>query len=120
MLISDTLSRASLPIQKAERTMPVYLIYKIMQDNEEMEAFEQTEPDHHVTDVRLKQIKMLKYPVLQTLMQLTVQGWPDDKLQVPACVREYWPYRDELGVHDGLMYRGTRIVIELYIFYLPF
>ena len=27
------------------------------------------------------------------------------------CIREYWPYRDELSTQNGLAYRGTRVII---------
>lgn len=29
-----------------------------------------------------------------------------------TCIREYWPYRDELSTQNGLAYRGTRIIIS--------
>jgi len=113
MHISDTLSRASLPIPKMEATMPDYLIYQIKEDRASIQEFEQVEPDLHVTDHRLQQIKecTTRDQVLQTLVKVTSEGWPNSKQEVPLCIREYWPYRDELSVHDGLAYRGTRIVI---------
>lgn len=40
-----------------------------------------------------------------------MSGWPDDKFKTPLCVREYWPHRGELSIHNGLVYRGTRIII---------
>ena len=48
---------------------------------------------------------------LQTLMIMIAVGWPNDKSEVPLCIREYWPYRDELATQIGLVYRGTRLVI---------
>ena len=44
-------------------------------------------------------------------MTLISVGWPVNKLQSPLCVREYWPYRDEMSTLNGLVFRGTRIVI---------
>ncbi|XP_048586621.1 uncharacterized protein K02A2.6-like [Nematostella vectensis] len=44
-------------------------------------------------------------------MTVTKQGCPDNKAEVPTCIREYWPYRDELSTQNGLAFRGTRIVI---------
>ena len=29
------------------------------------------------------------------------------------CVHDYWSYRDELSAQDGLVYRGTRIIIPV-------
>ena len=49
---------------------------------------------------------------LQTLMTMITVGWPNDKSEVPLCIREYWPYRDELTTQNGLVYRGTRLLIS--------
>ena len=40
-----------------------------------------------------------------------MKRWPDDKLKTPLCVGEDWPYRDELTTQNGIVYRGTRIII---------
>ena len=42
-----------------------------------------------------------------------MSGWPDDKLKTPLCVREYWPYGDELTTENGIVYRGIRIIIPV-------
>lgn len=31
--------------------------------------------------------------------------------QVPIQIREYWSYRDELSVHNGGLFKGSRVVI---------
>ena len=46
-----------------------------------------------------------------TLAEIIANGWPERKTQVPPNVRDYWPYRDELAVQDGIIYRGTRVLI---------
>ena len=113
MYISDTLSRASLPLPKVQPRTPEYLIYAIRQAKTNREELEQLQPDNFVTDLRLLQIKraMINDPTLQTLVSVTAEGWPNSKQDVPLCIRDYWPYRDELTVHDGLAYRGTRIIM---------
>lgn len=40
-----------------------------------------------------------------------MKGWPDNKHKTPLCVCEYWPYRNELTAQNGLVFRGTRIII---------
>ena len=40
-----------------------------------------------------------------------MSGWPDNKLKIPLCVREHWPYGDELTTQNGIVYRETRIII---------
>ena len=40
-----------------------------------------------------------------------MKGWPSDKRDVPLCIQEYWPYRDELTTQNGIVYRGKRVII---------
>ncbi|KAJ8371257.1 hypothetical protein SKAU_G00112850 [Synaphobranchus kaupii] len=49
--------------------------------------------------------------VLQELASVILSGWPDFKEDTPLAVREYWPFRDELSVQDGVLYRGQCVVI---------
>ena len=48
---------------------------------------------------------------LSVLLTVVLEGWPDTKAQVKPAAREYWNYRDELAVHDGVIFKGMRIVI---------
>ncbi|XP_064638300.1 uncharacterized protein K02A2.6-like [Lineus longissimus] len=48
---------------------------------------------------------------LNCLQQIIQKGWPDNKLNAPHAVREYWAVRDELTITDGIIYRGMRIVV---------
>ena len=40
-----------------------------------------------------------------------MQGWPSSIKQVPPVLQPYWTFREELTVEDGLILKGTRIVI---------
>ncbi|XP_038077199.1 uncharacterized protein K02A2.6-like [Patiria miniata] len=42
---------------------------------------------------------------------MVITRWPSNKQEVPLCIREYWPYRDELATQNGIIFRGTRVVI---------
>lgn len=48
--------------------------------------------------------------VCTQVMQYCVQGWPD-RSRLEGPVRHYWAERAVLSVHDGLLLRGTRLVI---------
>ncbi|GLV46580.1 hypothetical protein CBL_21312, partial [Carabus blaptoides fortunei] len=39
------------------------------------------------------------------------KGWPEKKEQVPVEIREYWHYRDELSVNNGMIFKGQNIII---------
>ena len=55
-------------------------------------------------------------PILSTVYQLTVNGWPDRISQVPRIARQFWGARDELSIEEGLLMKGNHICIppELY------
>ena len=48
---------------------------------------------------------------LQTLKQVILRGWPDTRDEVPTSVHPYFSMRDELAVHDALIFKGERVVI---------
>ena len=50
--------------------------------------------------------KYVLRPAKTCHFKLSLSGWPEDKLESPLCVREYWPYRDELATQNGLVFRG--------------
>ena len=48
---------------------------------------------------------------LALLKHTIIQGWPSSIKQVPPVLQPYWTFREELTVEDGLILKGTRIVI---------
>ncbi len=48
---------------------------------------------------------------LQTLRQIVLSGWPEDRQAVPDGAKPYCDCRDELTVSDELVFRGEMIVI---------
>jgi len=49
--------------------------------------------------------------VMQALKQIVLKGWPNRKTEVPNSVHEYWNFRDEISVHDGLLFRGNQVIV---------
>ena len=49
--------------------------------------------------------------VLAILKHTIMQGWPKTIKQVPPELQPYWTFREELTIEDGLILKGTRIVI---------
>jgi len=107
MFISDTLCRVALPLRRTQADTPDYLIFQVHEEERFRQEVEETnlEEATFVTDQRLGQIRQEtnKDASLQNLVSLISTGWPNDKLQSPLCVREYWPYRDELSTQNGLV-----------------
>ena len=48
---------------------------------------------------------------LALLKHTIMQGWPKSIKQVPPELQYFWTFREELTVEDGLILKGTRIVI---------
>lgn len=115
MFNSDTLFRAALPLRRTQTDTPDYLIFQVQEEERFRQEVEETNQEEaiFVTDQHLEQIRQEtnKDASLQMLMTLISAGWPNDKLQTPLCIREYWPNRDELSTQNGLVFRGTRIII---------
>ena len=48
---------------------------------------------------------------LQNLSQMIIEGWPQERSQLPNNLKPYWDFRDELSVYDGIIFKGERVVI---------
>ena len=62
-------------------------------------------------DVFLWPKKQTKDETLITLKNMILKGWPEKRDECPQILKSYWNYRDELSVLDGLILKGTRIII---------
>ena len=48
---------------------------------------------------------------LATLKHVIQQGWPKTIREVPSKIQPYWTFQEELTIEDGLVLKGTRIII---------
>ena len=79
------------------------------------------EPTEHVhalqymamTDSRLEAIRVATEAdeVMTALKQIILKGWPDERIHAPPLVQIYFAFRDELAIHDGIVFRGERVVV---------
>ena len=99
MFLADTLSRAYLPVNICD----------------ELPSVESINPTVHlpVSAERLQQIKhaTAEDPSLALLREVIQVGWPEEKRSVPHAVQPFWDCRDELVVHEQLIFKGQRLVI---------
>ena len=49
--------------------------------------------------------------VLIRLKNYIMNGWPDNKQQLPELVKSYWNFREEMHCADGLIFKGNCVVI---------
>ena len=48
---------------------------------------------------------------LLRLLKVIADGWPDRQRDLHAQMRAFWPFREELVVHDGIVLKGNQIVM---------
>ena len=48
---------------------------------------------------------------LVLLRHTITHGWPSTIKDVPSVLQSYWTFREELMIEDGIILKGTRIVI---------
>ena len=66
-----------------------------------------------LTDSRLEAIRIATEAdqVMTALKQIILKGWPDERIHAPPLVQIYFAFRDELAIHDGIVFRGERVVV---------
>ena len=66
-----------------------------------------------MTDSRLEAIRVATEAdqVMTALKQIILKGWPDERIHAPPLVQIYFAFRDELAIHDGIVFRGERVVV---------
>ena len=96
--LADCLSR--LGDQKNTIKLPKLHIYQITQQlSARIDSLQQLRLSMQADD----ELALLKHTIMQ--------GWPKSIKQVPPVLQPFWTFREELTVEDGLILKGTRIVI---------
>ena len=49
--------------------------------------------------------------VLALLKHAISHGWPSTIREVPSKIQPYWAFREELTIKDGIVLKGTQIVV---------
>ena len=48
---------------------------------------------------------------MRALQQMVYSSWPNTIKKVPQYLRPYWSYRDEIGISDGVIFKGRQVII---------
>lgn len=48
---------------------------------------------------------------MQSLKNTILIGWPDTRREVPTPIQDYWNYREELTLYNGVLFKNQRIII---------
>ena len=49
--------------------------------------------------------------MLQVLKATVLNGWRELKRNCPKLIYQYWPFRDEITIQDGILYKGQTVII---------
>ena len=52
-----------------------------------------------------------KDPAMAALYETVMNGWPDERKEVPEPLRFYWNYRDEISAYDGVLYKSHQVIV---------
>ena len=105
MYIADHLSRASVPNMDIQET--------------EVQGFslelEEINPMYtsKISSERLSQLQKAteQDPVMQTLKTTILTGWPSQRSDVPIHISEFWNFRHELSLYNGVLFKNQRLII---------
>lgn len=102
LILSDTLSRAPSGIDTSE-----------INEEEITAQINTIVSSLPVSTCRMNQIKeeTNQDPTMLKLITMVQTGWPDDRSLVPDEIKPYFNHRNELSVINGIVMKGTRIVI---------
>ena len=50
-------------------------------------------------------------PVMKELKTTIREGWPEDNDRLPVKVRDYFPFREEMTLQNGLAFKGERLAV---------
>ena len=106
MYVADHLSRAYLS-QTKDTPKDEFQVFTL--ELEEINPLDTVK----ITSERLSQLQKAteQDPVMQALKNTILIGWPDTKEQIPLTVRDYWNFREELTLHNGVLFKNQRIII---------
>ena len=52
-------------------------------------------------------------PALQLLKATVMKEWSDSKEQTPAMIQEYWNFREEITIQDGILCKGLCMIVPV-------
>ena len=104
--LADTLSRAALP-QPISARVTHFNVFRMEVESSELSRNARLEEStvNHLREVTSKDI------TLTALYKVIVHGWPEDRSVISESLRPNWTYRDELSVQNGIIYKGTQVMV---------
>ena len=95
LLLADGLSRLPNPRSKQEIDLDISVNMVQFSNNKIQQLRSESKSD----------------PVLNSLQDIIVNGWPNRRYEIAKQLRPFWSYRDELSVEDGVILKRERVLI---------
>ena len=105
--VAETLSRAPVAdYPSAANSKQEYEVFRL-------EIAEMDIEPNRVTSETTQRIKheTAKDSVLASLGDVVASGWPAERKETPERLRQYWSFRDEISVYDGVVYRSQQVIV---------
>ena len=69
--------------------------------------------DLPISDAKLIELQEItkQDETMQILCDLVQNGWPNNKLELPICVRSFWNVRNDIFLVDGILMKENRLII---------
>jgi hypothetical protein len=66
-----------------------------------------------VSDQKMEQIRLTTKsdPQMKILSSVIHEEWPNNRSDCPQSILEFWNFRDELSVIDGVILKNTKILV---------
>ena len=115
MYLADTLSRAFLPSKGSASGQDEVVLS--VQDNrgETAKDAESINMLQHLLvsgdTLKIIQHETKQDVTMQELEAIIKNGWPDNRNKVPENLRDYYSFRDELSLQNGLIFKGECLVV---------
>ena len=102
MVLADALARASLKYADPE-----------ISDEELAAHMHMVYSNNEVTGTNLEEIRRLTADdhVLSELGEKIQNGWSSKRDEVNDELKQYWSYRDELSIINGVIFKSDRVVV---------
>ena len=115
MHMADPLSRAYLPLVKQDTvdTQEVWNVADTRSPTEVETEYIDMAESVPIGKLTLQEIKSATEvdAELQALAPIITQAWPERSTDVPSQLQVYFPFREELSIQDGVVFKGERIIV---------
>ena len=105
LYVADTLSRAALK-ENCAVELESEMVFRVELEQMGLKPA-------MMSDCTLNRMKeeTRKDQTLKCLLETVQKGWPSDKLMVPPCIRQYWFFREEITLYEGVLLKTHQVIV---------